>query len=1380
MMSRGTSSTSILRAPRPNAGVTLVLIMLFASMSPFFASADEPEEEAELFTGSLADFDIDDSGKAYLSTPAGDPVFSGTRHLKNQWIAAGMPGMVLPFAPDVVQSRSIGARACENAWSQGDAVTMPTANGNIAAEVERVTSYAAIIVENGVSIPSTTINDIASTWDSSIYPTDTSYFGNPPDLDNNCQIEIVILDIDGPSNIGGYFSPGIASLREAIFVDSSDLGWRNVIFAHEFEHLLHNARDPLEYAWIDEGNADMAAFLILGAESTLIGHSNGWASNASCSVRWWNQRTDCDYGAGFLFMLYLADKLGGGQAIQSLVADTSTGGASIENLARNPVPGSPGNIGTTMDEIFANFTAAAVLDSQQGRFGFNNIEMGGTCSNSAFCRLQLTDQNFNWGSTYTSQNHDLEGWGVRAWRFASGTGAPLNVMVSPSEFGFDGILLQKDAVAQTWSTSDLRFDPGSGIGTGVVEGFGNITDEVYLITWYASTIDDCDYTFPNCGFSGGSTAYPTATVDVTAALISEPPTVRVESTISSDRDMDGDSDTVNLTMVANSTAFFEILDMTVHAFKDNILFDSYEMDVAAGNGVEVPVNLLFTAPEDGDYVFDIELRNYAGTLVDEALTAPIPLHNMAPVAASTSAANVTQTHLALQFFGAGYDEWGFSPDNQSFTQNETPVGYYWDFGDGSVSGLKNPLHAWVQPGNYSVESAVVDRGGGVSLPVAWGINVSDTSAPIVGLTVQSVDIKDGLSLRTNERVLFDARSTVDNVPDDQLFFTWDFGDGAVVSGTGLVEVDHAWSTGSSEGLVHVLNLTVSDGIFSSSLEVNITILNRPPRQIFDNPLETHTLTSLQMPPVFIDDDGTIVNMTWSFDEPVNLEGGLLSQLDPFTETESTLISPAPAWRTPGLKTINVSATDNDGNTTVVSLSVNVLNQRPIALFARPSEGTVSSQYTFQSTSFDPDGDDSMMTTIWNIEGEDEVINQSAVLHTFDEPGVYTVSLLIIDELGLESHLKSYLVSIVNPLPLPMLTAYEASIDGVLVTSPSEDISQFDFWHPLASDGGIFISTGTPIRFSAEGSRDADPKFAGMNDPNPSSPNWNGIVSYSWNFGDASPIIDGENVWHSFSLPGTYVVILTVRDGFGTGDTNQTQRVVHVSAPPTIQDTPLFNDEIEPMTNVILYVTYQDEDLRNGITAFRDTDVLSDSDADGVLDNDPNQPLNDGLTLYWDLDPTIDSNEDGDFQNDWIEASEITGLSWNESGTYIVIARVCDGTASCTIKAFSIDVRDDTEVGPRSLSDFELSDLIPSDSSSLWVLLLVALVLVLGWLVMRQPNEEEAEVDEQPTYDVTEIQTEGGMIGMDQHSAPPKPKNLDREDRRSRESGYVRPVGSRRR
>ena len=84
----------------------------------------------------------------------------------------------------------------------------------------------------------------------------------------------MIYAIDGGANIGGYFMPGMSSVREIIYVDIDDLSWRNTILAHEFEHLLHNARDPFEYAWIDEGNADMAAFLCFGASNTIIGHAN--------------------------------------------------------------------------------------------------------------------------------------------------------------------------------------------------------------------------------------------------------------------------------------------------------------------------------------------------------------------------------------------------------------------------------------------------------------------------------------------------------------------------------------------------------------------------------------------------------------------------------------------------------------------------------------------------------------------------------------------------------------------------------------------------------------------------------------------------------------------------------------------------------------------------------------------------------------------------------------------------------------------------------------------------------------------------------------------------------------------------------------------------
>ena len=131
----------------------------------------------------------------------------------------------------------------------------------------------------------------------------------------------------------------------------------------------------------------MAAYLCFGVTSTLTGHANEWSQNSNMSVRWWNQRI-ADYGAGFMFMMYLADKLGGGAAIRNLVADTATGGTGIENLANNPEPGST-SIGTTMSDIFANFSMAVSIDSAQGAFGFSNLDLTAGCIAASICRVQM-------------------------------------------------------------------------------------------------------------------------------------------------------------------------------------------------------------------------------------------------------------------------------------------------------------------------------------------------------------------------------------------------------------------------------------------------------------------------------------------------------------------------------------------------------------------------------------------------------------------------------------------------------------------------------------------------------------------------------------------------------------------------------------------------------------------------------------------------------------------------------------------------------------------------------------------------------------------------------------------------------------------------------
>ena len=81
---------------------------------------------------------------------------------------------------------------------------------------------------------------------------------------------------------------------------------------------------------------------------------------------------------------------------------------------------------------------------------------------------------------------------------------------------------------------------------------------------------------------------------------------------------------------------------------------------------------------------------------------------------------------------------------------------------------------------------------------------------------------------------------------------------------------------------------------------------------------------------------------------------------------------------------------------------------------------------------------------------------------------------------------------------------------------------------------------------------------------------------------------------------------------------------------------------------------------------------------------------------------------------------------------------------------------------------------------MFILILIALVLILSYFVMRAPTEEEAEAEAAQTYDVTEVQVEGGVLGMDQHTPPPKPKSLTKDDRTSKDSGYIRPVGMKRR
>ncbi|RPG72087.1 MAG: PKD domain-containing protein [Euryarchaeota archaeon TMED99] len=1392
---------------RSNTALLLVTLLFVSGISPLLLSAGAESEEVNevlpysaggVVIGDIADFEIE-MGHQYLMIEEEQPVVSAFSFLKQEWIDAGRPGVEdMAYEPQT-SARSSG-RAC-NPHVVNDQLTVPTSGGSVDTYVAKTTTTVAFLVQSGRTLSSTVLNNLASSWDQTIYPTMTTYYGKdyqdgrglaPPDVDNNCQVQIVIYDIDGAYNIGGYFAPSMSSSREAVFVDYADvtLSWGKSILAHELEHLLHNAQDPYENLWIDEGNADVAIFLCFGADSTLVSHLNQWTQASELSVRWWNQRF-ADYGAGFIFTMYLADHLGGGPAVRQLVQDSATGGLGVENLARSPVSGQSGMLGRTMGEIFANFSIAAVLDSSQGIYGFSNLDLTSTCSSNSFCRVQPADTNSNWAGPWTSTGHSVEGWGIRAFKFTPGTSspAPLTMRLTADVSQFDGVVVSKATADGLWTATDLDFQ--NNVATALIPGFGNLTDEVWAITWYASTVADCDYT--SCGPS-----YPQGTVDIEAARITSPATLTLNSTAMSDRDGDGSPDTVQINYEVFSNAFFEDLDVTTKVLDNSgTVVDTQTKRVSAGGGVATEESIWFTAPYNSQYTFQMEMNDMIGTTVDTLTSSPQILNNMKPTANGTLSPNESQTWENIQFNGDGFDAWGLSFDNNSLPYLDAPVAYAWDFGDSTTSGLKSPYRSYQSIGLYNATLRVQDQGGSWSDADVLELNITDSTPPIPLITVNGVLIQEEISILTNQMILFSASLTVDNVPTQNLSFQWNWGDGSTDSGIGMFEAPHEWGDINGTNVTYNLTLTVSDGNNIGVKNILVYVNNRVPYQIFSDNLSTDTYTSIVMPDVFKDSDGSLISYAWFFPDGVNLDGGVTDRDDEFTLTSSNDPNPTPSWDTPGLKTAELTVMDDDGSTATAVLSILVMNQIPVADFIvktttsgtsiidfRVEDGQVETPYTFDGRdSFDPDGivgDSSDLTYNWSFSDDGTFGASPQVTHSFSQPGVHTVMLVVTDAEGAQSIARVLTVEIANPLPIIAVQILDAWYNEEQLTDSSvlPEITNLDWSRTFNEQGDTFAAPHSLLYFDSDGTRDGDQSFEGKYVPlDVNSPEWNGLVQYSWDFGDGSPLDHQASPWHSYSLPGEYTVSLTVRDAFGTGDVSRAYFTVVVDHPPIIHNI-FVPDEIIVSDSNSFVANFSDIESDLAIAIYRDTNIN-----DGSI-SDRDVTLSPDLQIRWDLDIEVDADNNGDPADDWIEplpgsVSRITG-SWSEVGTYTIRLEICDSVGICDSMDEEIDVNPEPSAPP-SLSDFSVDDwkswLADAGSDLATFVALIAVALILGWLVMREPSELEDEAKQAAeTYtDVEHVEDQGGLLGMDHHAPPPAPGILSKDERRSDDSGYIRPL-----
>jgi len=1428
-----------------NYSAKLIIAMLFmflgASFSPIVsANSNENNEQNEeennqinepYVIGDLNEFIPEFDGRQYLFTEE-SPVYSASRWMKAKYSEAGKPFDSENTVSVAAQTGTSGRAhpGCTPSpgddWTEGESGNVAISGGSIDVVAEKVTANAAFLVGTSSNVNIATLNSFATDWETTIFPTVTNLFlsGSMPDRDGNCQVQIVIYDIDGGGGIGGYFSPGIANSQESIFVDAADTSgsFGKVILAHEFQHLLHNHADPSEYLWVDEGNADMAAFFCFGMDNSLRGHINAWTSRPDVSIRWWDQKEDTsDYGAGMLFMLYLHDMLGGPNAMAQLVSDQASGGFGVSNLLANPPGGVSSPIGNTFSDAMANFSVAATLDSDQAPYGFDSIDMMPTCGgSSSICRVQPSETHTTWSQPWTSPSVEIEGWGLAVFKMvADGNAGKLNLRLTSELTIFDGVLAAVDSNGIV-TTTPLDFLPGPdgngdgnpdyGEATGLVPGFGNGTDEVYAITWFESIPSDCNYEDCYGTLPPGFSAYPTSSVSIDANVITGPPTLNPSPLINyTDRDGDGGFDTIQVDTYVTSQAYSEKVDVLLEVYdSSNNLIDSTTSRVNAGGGQPVTFSSWFTPQLTDTYTIVTRLVELTGSVIDTQVLPNLFLENLKPEAIGSINTFDAETWDQIQFSASGEDKWGLSTDNESLPNNDDPVAYEWTFGDGSISTLKNPRRAYTSVGLFPVTLKVQDIGGGWSDILNWSMNITDESTPIIEIRIngQSLSQKPDWCpadwcLDTDQATEFSAYRASDNVPIDLLDFTWSFGDGNVESGLGMYEVVHAWTEGEANGRSSILNLSLSDGTNVAFLELEILVMNRIPRQIFDGNFVTETLVPITLPEVFVDDDGTITEIIWVFEGEVNLDGSGVnfdsSFLEPITSAD---LNPTPAWKFPGNYNVTITAIDDDGNQSIATFVVTVNNQRPVPLLnvydnlGNPlnlviEDAVAGRNYTFDSgSSYDPDSSDMLMAQWIFSDGYSiNVTSNEPIGYQFDEPGDYSVTLIVTDSLGLNSLTLERIIRIANPAPIIDAKILDAWLNGEIVNenTPRGNDSVFTYTSTFTSEGEIFAAPGALLFFDSSGTRDGDFKFEGFTNPNQDENDWNGIVEYSWDFGDAGPISNEASPWHSYDLPGLYTVTLTVRDGYGTGDTSQIQFKVRINEAPVFNSLSISSgvEQIVEQTNIRVTASADDLELTNGIIACRDLNPSIDNNDDGIAENDCEEDVNSEIKYYWDLDSRFEDTSisaalDGDNSNDFIIAQSLE-YSWNETGNTVITLKICDGINHCSIEYIPIKIlqkqtdSDEEEFDWADPNSYFSSDI--GSNSAIFIGTIIA-VLLLGYFAMRQPNELEEDAEEaSETYEVDTVEVKGGVMGMDNHTPPPKPNVLDKEERRNSSSGYIRPV-----
>lgn len=330
--------------------------------------------------------------------------------------------------------------------------------------------------------------------------------------------------------------------------------------------------------------------------------------------------------------------------------------------------------------------------------------------------------------------------------------------------------------------------------------------------------------------------------------------------------------------------------------------------------------------------------------------------------------------------------------NKSYDKDGDALTYTWNFGDGTSSTEKEPVHQYQKNNKYTVTLIVKDATA-LFGDISNDIEIIDIETPNTAPVADATYKVDGFVVK-----FVNGSTDADN---DTLTYTWDFGDGVTSTSTNPT---HTYKNAGD----YTVTLTVSDGKATATKVIKVkvasVVVNHKPTASFVPSVNGFTVSFANKS---TDVDGDTLTYTWDFGDG----------------TTSSDVSPKHTYSKEGI--YKVVLTVNDGQETATS-SVDVevsdgqVNHAPVASFDfSVKDLTVN----FANNSSDEDGD--KLTYNWEFGDGFSSDEKVPGTYTYAEAGEYNVKLTVSD--GKLSSTTEKLVKVEKKIdPVVTLTISEAS------------------------------------------------------------------------------------------------------------------------------------------------------------------------------------------------------------------------------------------------------------------------------------------------------------------------------------------------------------------